>query len=207
MRVFSHMIRDRGQLSVYLRLLDSAVLAEQLITASAFRVLFAVHPDLDRLLAELLPFAERMLLQDGEFYPFANSMSLVGEIRDIAGWDGIEHPSSSDLIKLLVDGSQRQAEQGIIRACGLCPDVRVRKSEDAPMTDAIIILVLGVSTLRAEFAQKQGLDKFIARARYSSQFPSLRSGWNTSRLRKSSQVWCRHGSPDARSGHSSAAPA
>jgi hypothetical protein len=41
------------------------------------------HPDLDRLLVELLPFAERMLLQYGEFYPFANSMSVVGEVRDV----------------------------------------------------------------------------------------------------------------------------
>jgi hypothetical protein len=95
------------------------------------------HPDFDRLLAELLPFAERMLLQYGEFYPFAKSMSLVGEIRDVGGWDGNEHPSSSDLIRFLVDGLRHQAELGIIRAYGICLNVRARKSEDALMTDAI----------------------------------------------------------------------
>jgi len=36
------------------------------------------HPDLDALLNNLLPFAERMLREHGEFYPFGGSITPDG---------------------------------------------------------------------------------------------------------------------------------
>jgi hypothetical protein len=95
------------------------------------------HPELDQLLNALLPFAERMLMRHGEFHPFACSMKSNGEIVDVGAADGTEHPASSDLISILVDGLTLDARSGKIRASGICLNMRLHESFDRAETDAI----------------------------------------------------------------------
>src|SRR5438034_1717468 len=48
----------------------------------------------EELLNVVLPFAEKMLAAHGEFYPFGASMTLDGQIVQVAAYDGREHPPS-----------------------------------------------------------------------------------------------------------------
>jgi len=96
------------------------------------------HPDLDQLLNALLPFAQQMLREHGEFHPFGGSMQTDGTIS-MAGAkvDGTDHPKAVDLIQLLEAGFQKNAEQGKIKASGVCFDVRVIPPGKQDKTDAI----------------------------------------------------------------------
>jgi len=96
-----------------------------------------VHHDLDTLLNDLLPFAKRMLAEEGEFYPFAASMSIDGEITSRGASTGSEHPKSQELIDILTAALQRLASEGSIRAAGICFDVRIIPPGQVDKTDAV----------------------------------------------------------------------
>jgi hypothetical protein len=81
------------------------------------------HPDLNRLLNSLLPFAQRMLAEHREFYPFGSSMKSNGEIVSVGADNGSEHPPSQNLIDLMAQTFEQQARVGAIRAAGICYDV------------------------------------------------------------------------------------
>ena len=82
------------------------------------------HPELDALLNTLLPFAQTMLHEYGEFYPFGAVMSANGEIQHIgAKMEGDDHPPSQPLIDLLTETFRKQAAKGELRAAGICYDV------------------------------------------------------------------------------------
>ena len=50
------------------------------------------RPDLDALLNAALPFAQKMLVERGQFYPFGATMKPDGKIDQTAGWTGEEFP-------------------------------------------------------------------------------------------------------------------
>lgn len=57
--------------------------------------------DLDSLLNAALPFAQQMLAEHGEFYPFAITLSGSGEQGVVAGDTvGSEHPSCDEVLSL-----------------------------------------------------------------------------------------------------------
>jgi hypothetical protein len=94
------------------------------------------HPDLNDLLDPLFSFAQEMLAKRSEFFPFGASMSRDGTIALTAGQTDVDHPSSQQIIDLLVQGFQQAAAANTIRACAICLDVRcippgVVKSVDA----------------------------------------------------------------------------
>ena len=96
------------------------------------------HPELDALFNTLLPFAQTMLREDGEFYPFGAVMTSSGEIRHVgAKMEGYDHPPSQPLIDLLTETFKKQAEKGELRAAGICYDaLTVPPGEDKKM-DAV----------------------------------------------------------------------
>ena len=97
------------------------------------------HPDLDKLLNALLPFAQQSLAKYGEFYPFGSSMMADGQVNANAASTGEEHPSSQELIELLTTIFREQAETGQIRAAGICRDMLILPPGQAQKTDAICI--------------------------------------------------------------------
>ena len=82
------------------------------------------HPDLNELLNALLPMAERLLKEQGEFYPIGAVMLFDGEIRHIgARIEGDDRPQSQSLIDLLTKTFQKEAAKGNLRAAGISYDV------------------------------------------------------------------------------------
>jgi len=86
-----------------------------------------------RLMDSVLPFAEQMLNEYGEFIPYGGAMKSNGEIVSVAGTDGEEQPKSTDIIKLLQDRFRNEAENGNYKATAIVYDARVKSS------DAIVI--------------------------------------------------------------------
>ncbi len=82
------------------------------------------HPDLNELMNALLPMAEKLLKNQGQFYPIGAVMLSDGEIRHIgAKIEGDDHPQSKLLIDLLTETFQKEATKGNIRAAGISYDV------------------------------------------------------------------------------------
>jgi hypothetical protein len=97
--------------------------------------------EMDAMLDALLPFAQQMIAKHGEFYPFAAALDSSGELQMVAGNTGEEHPDSSELIDLLIEGLSQQASSGEIRAAGVCADVRVTPPGSGDVTDAIRVAI------------------------------------------------------------------
>lgn len=86
--------------------------------------------DLETMLDLLIPFAQPMLAQHGEFYPFAGVMDIHGKTRVVTGI-----ATESELMITL----KKNAEQGEYRAVALCKNVRVTTSSG--VTDAIQVVL------------------------------------------------------------------
>ena len=86
-----------------------------------------------------LPFAERMLDDHGEFYPYAMAMKPDGELISVAGYGGREHPPSQEIIDLLIQALRKDAASKAIIAAAIVWDARIRRSSTAPQTDVIAV--------------------------------------------------------------------
>jgi hypothetical protein len=96
------------------------------------------HPDLEKLLNALLPFAQQMLEEYGEFHPFGASMQNDGAITMIgAKIEGEEFPAALDLIEILENNLRQEAEKYEIKGSGICFDVRVIAPGETEKTDAV----------------------------------------------------------------------
>lgn len=97
--------------------------------------------DCEELMQSLLPVAEKLLREFGEFYPFGGGMRPSGEIVQVSTYDGNEHPASvdkiSDLKKVFVDAA-RNAEY---KATGIVYDVRVFDPSTGEKSDAVACAV------------------------------------------------------------------
>jgi len=95
------------------------------------------HPDLDELLNEAWTFADQMLTQHREFYPFGFIMSQTGEVSMVGAHDGNKRPDSSQLVEMLTGAFRQQTASGGIRAAVICYDVRIVPPGQRDKTDAI----------------------------------------------------------------------
>ena len=95
--------------------------------------------DAEVLLAELLPFAEKMLREHGEFFPFGGRMNRDGEIVWEGASNGQDRPISQDLISLLRNGHRDVADRGLIRASAIVYDVRIVPPGCSSKQDAIAV--------------------------------------------------------------------
>jgi len=93
--------------------------------------------DAEQLLDSLLPFAEKMLEQHQEFFPFGGHMTLDGEIVHDAAYDGTEKPPSQQLIDLLEQTFQRSAKEQKLRVCAIVYDIRTIPPRRTEKQDAI----------------------------------------------------------------------
>jgi hypothetical protein len=95
--------------------------------------------DCEALMNAVLPFAEEMLSQHGEFFPFGGAMRANGEIVSVAGYEGEEHPQSAEVIRLLKDGFIHAARKNEYIATALVYDVRVNVPSKEEKSDAIAV--------------------------------------------------------------------
>jgi hypothetical protein len=93
--------------------------------------------DLNSLLDTLFTMAQQLIENQGEFYPFGATMTVAGEIVQVAAYTGDEHPTDQELIELLVGAFRAQAANKVVRAVGLCLYVRTIAPGQKEKTDAV----------------------------------------------------------------------
>ena len=98
--------------------------------------MIATDHKLEEVLLYCTEFAQLMLRDSGEFYPFGSTVDATGSVHAVAGYDG-ERPAPRELYSLLVGVFQSQAAAGTIHAAGLVANVDVPKEYAAPYPDAI----------------------------------------------------------------------
>lgn len=93
--------------------------------------------DLDKILPSLFKFAQTMLNDVGSFLPFGAAVTAEGEVKQVGGYTGDEHPPAQEIINLLTSAFQQDASAGTIRAAGICFDVLAAPPGKSEKTDAI----------------------------------------------------------------------
>jgi hypothetical protein len=131
------------------------------------------HPDLDHLLNVALEFAQTMLKQHGEFYPFGASMRTDGTVSMDGATTGDEKPPTQELLDVLAASYAKRANTGGLRAAAVCADVRVPPPGSETKTDAIQV--------ELEHANGEAVTVFLpykkgwfGRVRYGNLFASAR---------------------------------
>ncbi|MEJ0037682.1 MAG: hypothetical protein WDO68_16680 [Gammaproteobacteria bacterium] len=87
----------------------------------------------------VVPFAEKMLSEHSEFFPYGAAMKPDGEIVSVAGYDGREQPPSQEIIDLLNAELRKDAALGLYKATAVVYDVRVVPPGSKTKSDAIAV--------------------------------------------------------------------
>ncbi|MEP5763209.1 MAG: hypothetical protein ABJ308_01380 [Halieaceae bacterium] len=90
------------------------------------------------LMDAVLPLAEKLLSEHGEFFPYGGAMTPDGKIVSVAAYDGDEHPPSSEIIDMLHKAFHAAAKNKEYKATALVYDVRVQLANGDP-SDALAI--------------------------------------------------------------------
>ncbi len=92
----------------------------------------------EMLMNAVLPVAERMLKEHGEFYPYGGCMMLDGSITHIGASDSdTEHPKSGDLLFVLKNSFREMASRRECKAVALVFDVSIPLPNAGEKSDAI----------------------------------------------------------------------
>jgi hypothetical protein len=92
----------------------------------------------EKLMNTLLPLAERMLRQYGEFYPYGGYMKPDGVIVEVGAEDpDADHPKSKDLIYVLRSSFREMASTGQGKAVAIVFDVAITLPRSDRKSDAI----------------------------------------------------------------------
>jgi Protein of unknown function (DUF2569) len=98
------------------------------------------HPDLNQLLDSfLLPLAERLLAERGEFLPFGGTMSQAGEVVAVGAADGKEPASSQNVVEVMTKALRLRTRNGQLRAVGICYDGRTVPPGQTEKCDAVCV--------------------------------------------------------------------
>jgi hypothetical protein len=108
--------------------------------------------EIEQLLNYLLPFAERMLSGDGEFYPYAATMDAGGEVQAVS-MAADEQPDVGELLLALHAELRDQASRGAIRASGIAADVTLTDPDSGDTTDAV--------QLELDHADTEAVDVYV----------------------------------------------
>jgi hypothetical protein len=95
--------------------------------------------DAETLMNAVLPFAEKMLSEHSEFFPYGAAMKPDGEIVSVAGYDGREQPPSQEIIDLLNAELRKDVALGMYKATAVVYDVRVAPPGSKAKSDAIAV--------------------------------------------------------------------
>jgi hypothetical protein len=92
----------------------------------------------EKLMNAVLPLAERMLRDHGEFYPYGAYMKPGGEIVHVGAEDeDTDHPKSRDLLYVLRDSFSGMAKAGDCKASAIVFNVVVDVPSTERRSDAI----------------------------------------------------------------------
>ena len=96
----------------------------------------------EKLMNEMLPVAEKMLRQYGEFYPYGGYMKPDGEIVHVGAKDPeTDRPKSKDLIAILRNSFRELARDKQCKAVAIVFDVVVPVPKSNYKSDAIQVCV------------------------------------------------------------------
>jgi hypothetical protein len=96
----------------------------------------------EKLMKDILPLAETMLRNYGEFYPYGGYIKPSGEIVHVgAKHRGTNHPKSTDLIQILRDSFKDMARSEQCKAAAIICNVRVRPPRCDTKSDAIQVIL------------------------------------------------------------------
>lgn len=105
----------------------------------------------EKLMNAVLPLAEKMLKEYGEFYPYGGYMKPSGEIVDVGADDpDTDRPKSKDLIYVLRSSFQEMARAKQCKAVAIVFDVAVDLPGSHQKSDAIQVCVEHVNGYSAE---------------------------------------------------------
>lgn len=94
--------------------------------------------DTGKLMNAVLPLAERMLRQYGEFYPYGGYMKLDGTIVDVGAQDpDTDRPKSRDLIYVLRSSLREIASANQCKAVAIVFDVAINLPKSERESSAI----------------------------------------------------------------------
>jgi hypothetical protein len=99
----------------------------------------AASDEIQELVNFLLPHAERMLSEHGEFYPYAAAVDSAGSIEPLGPAVESDDPDVSDILVALHADLREQAAEGTIRASGIAADVTLTDPDSGETTDAVQI--------------------------------------------------------------------
>lgn len=92
----------------------------------------------EMLMNAVLPVAERMLKEHGEFYPYGGCMMLDGSIMHIGASDSdTDYPKSRDLLFVLKDSFREMASRRECKAVALVFNVSITLPNADEKSDAI----------------------------------------------------------------------
>jgi hypothetical protein len=98
--------------------------------------------DSETLMNAILPLAERMLIEYGEFYPFGGYMKADGAIVHVGAADSdTDRPKSKDMIYVLWSSFQEMARTSQCKAAAIVLDVAVTLPNSNRESDAIQVCV------------------------------------------------------------------
>ncbi len=88
-------------------------------------------------------FAEKLLIEFGEYYPFGVAIDSKDNLIPIV-WEDSETdmPESQKLMNELIKLGLKELDQNKIRAFGITYDVRVKPDNSEKKTDAIVIDII-----------------------------------------------------------------
>ena len=96
----------------------------------------------ERLMNAVLPLAEKMLKQHGEFYPYGGYMKPDGTIVDVGAEDpDTDRPKSKDLLYVLRSSFREMADTNQCKAVAIVFAVAVNLPKSNRKSDAIQVCV------------------------------------------------------------------
>ena len=93
--------------------------------------------EIQEILNFLLPFAEQMLSEHGEFFPYAAALGSDGEVSAVGADLEDDSPDVGEVLVALHQGLREQAAEGEIRASGIAADVTLTDPDTGETTDAV----------------------------------------------------------------------
>jgi hypothetical protein len=97
----------------------------------------ATPAQLHELLTYCMDFAQIMLKESGEFYPFGAGLSPEGKVVAVGGHDGNEYPKAQEIYHLLAEAFVFKAKSGKIFGAALAANVNVPEQYNSPSRDAL----------------------------------------------------------------------
>ena len=100
-----------------------------------------VKSDIERMIGYSVEFAENLLLDSGEYYPFGSKISSSGEFIPVSFFDEEEFTESQKIINELTYTFEEALSKKEVRAYCITYDVRVKNEKYSSAIDAILVSI------------------------------------------------------------------